>query len=622
MPISQSISGVISESASAGTVVANLYSSTYYYDQDTADVQTFKILKGDRYKAFDLSTKGSLTVHNTSALQRNDTNLVWNLTVAITDSGNHGKFANMTAIGWYRIVVSSINHAPTLDASQKFSIFENATANTVLGTITAYDKDSGQSLSFYLKTYTSLFTLTTGGVLSLTSSSTLSYKTKSSYTLWVKVFDNYSPTGMGQGNVTVTVKKSNYAPVLTTSSSTSAYFYEKTKHAYVWLSSGKNFTLNYTDVNSGTGETYKFVMSGGTAKNRFILDSSKGVFYTNSSAKTIVYQSEPSFTATCYVLDSTGLKSSSVTYTFTTVNIIDPPTVNNATISTYSGVTAGSQIGSAVTANLETGDSCSFYLRKKQNGNFSLSTSGYLYTTKTLPSMSKNYTLKYYCINSLLAHSTNNGTIKVRVWFGYDAPTIKAKTYSVREDAGISSTIVKNLTVIKPSGYSYSYTLALQNYKDQFSMNSSTGAIKLLYSLNVNIKKTYNLTVLLTSTGPGSITSVGYVILSIVDEPNTPYFTDTHSTFTILETATPGTNITSLVTAVDQDSGQNATLRYNMTPSYPSIPFSIRNKYVAATKNRYGQIYLDPRGTYKQLNYITKSTYTVTITSIRDLCGS
>jgi hypothetical protein len=599
----------IAENSAVGTQVVNLNSATYVYDQD-GDTMTFSLLAGNKNGALSLSRSGSLTVKNSSALNYEARVNSWNLTIQVTDDGQNGKFANKSSIDYLTVGLTNVNEAPSLTSGQVLYVFENASVNSVVGTLTGSDPDSGQNLFFSLASSSSAFILTVAGQLKVAS--TLSYVKTPSYNLRVTVTDSGSPSLSSTGNVTIMVRKVNYAPELTTKSTTVGYVYEKTKGAWVTLASGRNFTLNFTDANQGTGETYKFYISGGTGKGRFILYPSLGVIQVNSSASTIVFQTNPTFTLTCYVQDSTGLKSSSVTYTITTLNVIDPAVLSNLTISTVAKVSAGTVLSTPVTPfYIEPGDSCSYRL-SRVNANFSISATGYVTVIKALPDSNRTYSLPYYCLNSKGAPS-NNATLKIRAISGYQAPTLRTRTFTVRESASVGTTITRNLTTLVTNTAPYSYTFTLRTFTSVFSVNSTTGAIKTLQTLNFNTAPKYNLTVTVASAGPGNLASTGYIGITVIDTPNAPVFTFGSATFRIAETARPGTNISTPVMAYDQDAGQGASLNYTMSPKYPSIPFSIRRYYNATAQTRYGQIYLDPRGTYPQLDYYSASSYLVTV---------
>jgi hypothetical protein len=407
----------------------------------------------------------------------------------------------------------------------------------------------------------------------------------------------------------------NRPPTLTTPSTALAYVYEKTPDAFVMLPSGRNFTLNFTDPNYGAqGETYTFFISGGTGRHRFTMLPSKGIIRVNSSAPAIVWQTNPSFTLACFVRDSTGLSSAVVTYTITTLNIIDPPLMKNVVITTPSGTYVDTVLPTTVSPfYIEPGDSCSYF--GKPSSYLRLSSGGAVVVTTTLPkSVSQDYNLTFFCTNSKGARS-NNATIVVRAVQGESVPSMKYHTYNVPENATVGSLIIRNLTSKVNYDGTAGYSFALRNFNTMFSINTTTGAIKLLQPLNVNSGPFYNVTVQLTSAGPSKLSSTQNVGLVVTAVPHAPTFSLGTSIFSILETAMPGANVSVPIIATDRDAGQSASLKYAMRYRYP---WSIRSYYNHTAQARYARLFLNTSGAYPQLDFTATSSYLLTI-YVRDV---
>ncbi|MEZ6142154.1 MAG: cadherin domain-containing protein [Zavarzinella sp.] len=110
-------------------------------DPDVGDNLTYAILSGNEAGAFTLNTTtGRLTVANSSLLNFEDTTQ-FELVVRVTDTGNLQDTATIT------IDVNDLNEAPVA-VDDTFSVAENSSLNTIVGTVTATDEDNGQTLSY------------------------------------------------------------------------------------------------------------------------------------------------------------------------------------------------------------------------------------------------------------------------------------------------------------------------------------------------------------------------------------------------------------------------------------------------------------------------------------------
>jgi hypothetical protein len=159
---------------SIGTVIAN--------DPDAGQVLSYHITGGNTGNAFSInSATGEIMVANSSALNYS-TNPVFSLNVKVTDNGAGNLFdeAIMTIN-----ILQEPNQAPVIN-NQAFSVAENSSNGTNVGTVVASDPDAGQTL-----TYSILSGNTSGafainastGVLTVANSSALNFETTPSFAL-------------------------------------------------------------------------------------------------------------------------------------------------------------------------------------------------------------------------------------------------------------------------------------------------------------------------------------------------------------------------------------------------------------------------------------------------------
>ncbi|HEY5809573.1 MAG TPA: endo-1,4-beta-xylanase [Povalibacter sp.] len=124
--------------------------------------------------------------------------------------------AERPAMQWLVKYVS--NNLPQVTSGQSFAVAENAADGTVIGTVTASDVDSGQTLSGWQidgGSGASIFAIdAASGALSVVNAAALDFETATSYALSVSVYDGYRRSTPVNVAVNVTNANDN-APVIT-----------------------------------------------------------------------------------------------------------------------------------------------------------------------------------------------------------------------------------------------------------------------------------------------------------------------------------------------------------------------------------------------------------------------
>ena len=160
------------------------------------------------------------------------------------------------------------NTTPTsLTPSGVFTLAENQTAGTSVGSFTATDPDPGATLTFSLvddnATSSSKFSLSTGGAL--TTAEILDFENNASHTLRVLVNDEFNASV--EGNFTVTVTNVEEVPIIT------------------FGGGAANATSNVSENQRGAasiaatepdGQTLTYSITGGVDAALFAIDASTG----------------------------------------------------------------------------------------------------------------------------------------------------------------------------------------------------------------------------------------------------------------------------------------------------------------------------------------------------------
>ena len=191
-----------------------------------------------------------------------------------------------------------------------FNVSETASNGTNIGTITASDPDTADTLTYTITggTGASVFSIhPTTGIITVTNSSLLNYEATTSYTLNVVVTDTGGLTDTAVVTVNVINVVENTAPVITGFGPVS-----------LSESSSSGITIGTATATDAESNTITYSITAGNADNLFSINSSTGVV-TLSSIANLNYERNNLYTLTIRAIDNGFLTLSSTTNV--TVNI-------------------------------------------------------------------------------------------------------------------------------------------------------------------------------------------------------------------------------------------------------------------------------------------------------------
>ena len=175
---------------------------------------------------------------------------------------------------------------------------------------------------------------------------------------------------------------------------------------------------------------------------------------------------------------------------------------------------------------------------------------------------------------------------------------------SVPEDAPVNEVV----TIISASGGSggIEYSITAGNEEGKFIIDSTSGVISVVGSLNFEVVMSYSLTIEAESTGGTSITGTATQVINIDDVNESPYFvtvcanSDSGCSFTIAENS-QANSLVGRIVAQDPDLAAlaNGMLSYRLDESVSTFPFEVDSN---------GQI-----TTTASLDREDKETYTLTL---------
>lgn len=299
------------ENSELGTVIGQAPA----VDPDTIapnNTLTWAVTSGNASSAFAINaTTGEITVASTAPLDF-ETTPSFTLGISVSDGGTpQGSDTSSVSIN-----VSDVNEAPVVIGST-FSVPENSTNGTLVGTVTATDVDlPPQTLTWAITAGNGggEFMIDANGAITVTNSSLLDFETTPTFTLMVQGTDNGTPSLSGTATVTVNLTNVNEAPV-----------FQAEPYAAIVAENTPNGTtvtsvVTATDVDSSATLTYAII--GGNTSAAFAIAPATGVITVANSAAVDV-EVNPSFTLNLSVTDNgvpTLSDTSSIVITVDDVN--------------------------------------------------------------------------------------------------------------------------------------------------------------------------------------------------------------------------------------------------------------------------------------------------------------
>ncbi len=571
------------ENSGANVNVGAAVSAT---DQD-GDTLTYT-LTGTDAESFEINAStGQLTTKSGVSYDL-ETKASYMVTVGVSD----GTAADTIAV---TINVTDANDAPTFTEgdSATRSLAENSGANVNVGLpLTATDQDN-DTLTYTLSGDDASSFEIDGSNGQLKTKSGVSYdlETKASYSVTVEVSDG---TAADSIVVAINLTDVNDAPVFTEGDAVNRSVPENSGvnvnvGAAVSATDQDNDTLTYT--------------LGGTDAGSFEIVASSGQLTTKSGVSYDL-ETKASYMVTVGVSDGTAADTIAVTINLTDAN--DAPTFSegeSATRTLPENSGANVNVGVAVSATDQDGDTLTYTLSGTDAGSFEIVASSGQLTTKSGVSYDLE-TKATYSVTVGVSDGTAADSIAVtiNVTDANDAPTFsegESATRSLPENSGASVNVGLPLTATDQDGNTLTYTLSGTD-ADSFDINASTGQLltKQGVSYDLETKASYTVTV---GVSDGTVSDTIVVTVNLTDANDAPTFSEGDSTTRSLpENSGANVNVGNPLTATDQD---NDTLTYTLGGT-DAAAFEI----VASS----GQLRTKSGVSY---DYEAKPSYSVTVTA-------
>ncbi|MGV8964415.1 MAG: cadherin domain-containing protein, partial [Candidatus Saccharimonadaceae bacterium] len=484
-PVINSQSFSINENTANGTTVGTVIAS----DPNSGQTLTYTITGGNTNNAFAINpSTGVLKVANSQSLNY-ESIPSFHLIVRVTDNGTGNLWAQSTI----SVNLININENPLI-SNQAFSVVQNSTNGTIVGTVAASDPDQSQILSYSITAGNANNTLTINtstGVITVANSATL---IQGSVILTVRATDNGSPILWSAAAITITVTSPpNQAPVIAAQS-------------FSIVQNLPNGTLVGTIVASdpNAGQTLTYSITTGNTNTTFAINTTNGnLTIANSPAL-----NPGIFLLTVRVTDNgnPGLFSQAII----TVNVTTPanqaPVIAAQSFSIVQYSPNGSLVGTIVASDPNAGQTLIYSITAgNYNTIFAVNATNGNLTIANSPALNPGIFL-------LTVRVTDNGNpglfsqaiITVNVTTpANQAPVIAAQSFSIVQYSPNGSLVGTIVASDPNAGQTLIYSITAGNYNTIFAVNATNGNLTIANSpaLNPGI---FLLTVRVTDNGnPG-----------------------------------------------------------------------------------------------------------------------
>jgi len=304
--VSTATFGVIDNSAN-GTAVGTVSST----NPDSDDALAFSIIAGNTGGAFAINpTTGVITVANSVALD-SETNPTYMLTVQASDAGSPSQSGSATIT----INVADVSSPPVVSAAT-FSLAEGSANGTSVGTVSATDPDSDDTLAF------SIISGNTGGAfainaatgaITVANSTALDFETNPVFTLTVQATNKDSIAASGTGTITIDLSDVTTPPVVSAAT-------------FSLADNSPNGTAVGTvlSTNPDSDDALAFAITAGNTGGAFAINPTTGAI-TVANASALNYQTNPVFHLTVQASDAgSPSQSGSATITINLTHVVQP----------------------------------------------------------------------------------------------------------------------------------------------------------------------------------------------------------------------------------------------------------------------------------------------------------
>ncbi|CAH1264999.1 FAT4 [Branchiostoma lanceolatum] len=526
---------------------------------------------------FQVDSTGAVTVASSSSLDYETTSM-YAVTVRANDNTGVTDQATVT------IMVTDAAEPPSfsnLPASR--AVPEDVSVGTAVHTLSAADPDEpAQTLTYTIvsQTPSDKFQLS-GGVVQVGAA--LDYESEQTYTLTLSVEDDTSGTPLSAES-TLTVNVNDVIDEMPTFSA-STYSGSVDENQAFGTTVTWDVAVSVTDGDDG--DTISYSLSG-TNNDHFAVDSTTGAVTT-----AMVLERDGADGVSAYTLvltatdtaDNTGTATLSVTVNDVNDNsatcdpdvyysTVEENTAAAAPVALLSCTDPDDGVNSEIAFSIVSGDdTAEKFDIDASTGQITTSSTAVDYDTDVMDTAGFRYVL-YVSVTDQAAdvsdRLTSTATVVVAVTSTNDnAPTFTsfASSVVVNEDAPVGTTILSELSATDADKgadgtVSFSMIAATDDGNGIFHVDSSTGAVSIMGSLDFETVSSYELTLKAEDGGDPSLSATATLTVNVTDvNDNPPTFDRGIYTVAVEEGAAGGTSVATLVVS-DADSSSSVSYEF------------------------------------------------------------
>lgn len=524
-------------------------------DDDSTQTVEITIVGGNDDGIFSMDpSTGILSINDGFALDYEATQS-YTLTLSVTDSATPPR----TSTTDVTITVADENEYDPVVTPETFDVAENAPSGTVVGTVTATDADTGQTLTYSIVggNDSAIFTIDANtGEIAVLDSTFLDREQVEQFILTVQATDSLAPARSGTADITISVTNVNeFDPMV---QDQSLELFENSPDGTIVT------TVGASDLDAVTELTYE--ITDGNAAGAFTIDSQTGEI-TVASESALDLEAVLQFVLTVNITDNTSPVRSSVsqiTIDLKDVNEFDPE-MSDYSFRAPADASAGYLVGTMQATDQDRTHGLAYWIQSgNDEGGFAIEAfSGRIIVAQNgiLNDLAgSDIVLGIHVSDSGEPARTTEAQVTISVAPGNaHAPTLADATFSIPENS-TQGTILGTVSASDlDDGTSFSYQLSNPS-TSPFAINSTTGEISVLDATALDFETTqqFELTVTVSDGGLPERTDEAVITVHLTDvNEHQPSF-DNNLTFSVDENSEAGT-LVGAVTATDGDSHQTVT---------------------------------------------------------------
>ncbi|MFN3231367.1 MAG: cadherin domain-containing protein [Alphaproteobacteria bacterium] len=541
----------VDENAANGTSVGSVQSVV---DSNAGDTHTFSLADDAGGRFAINATTGAITVADGSLLDY-ETATSHQITVRATDSGGLS-YDEVFAVSIGDVVDTDL--APTDLALSGATVAENSANDTVVGTASTTDPNTGDSHTYSLTNDAGgRFAINaTSGEVTVADGSLLDYETATSHQITVRSTDQGGLTYDEAFNITLT----DVAEAPTDISTTALAVDENASNG-----TSVGSVQSVTDPDVGDSHTYSLTDDAG---GRFAINATTGEV-TVANGSLLDYETATSHQITVRSTDQGGLTYDEA-FNITLTDVAEAPTdITTTALAVDENASNGTSVGSVQSVtDPDVGDSHTYSLMNDAGGRFAINT-----TTGAI-TVADGSLLDYETATShqVTIRTTDSGGLtydEVATVAVNDiaeptnlAPTDMTLSGNSATEGAANGSVVGTVSTTDPdAGDTHTYSLT-NDAGGRFAINATTGQVTVANGSLLDYETATSHQITVRSTDQGGLTYDEAFNITLTDVAEAP--TDISTTaLAVDENASNGTSVGSVQSVTDPDVGDSHT--YSLT---------------------------------------------------------